>query len=215
MKPRLAVFDFDGTVLRGNTWHLFFAEELRRRRSRAPWLLAALAIRRTRLVPAEWLQNRALAPWRGQSRAQVEDVARAFYAAQLRPRLRTAALAEIARHRAQGDTVVVVSAAWDVLLAPFAAEQGLLHWAGTPVAFDGDACLGRLATPLLRGEAKVAWLRQAFAGQAVDWAGSHAYGDEASDLPMLGMVGSPCFVAANEAAVPAGLPAGVRRLTWA
>jgi phosphoserine phosphatase len=108
----------------------------------------------------------------------------------------------------------MVSAAWDVLLAPFAAEFGLTRWAGTPVAFDGDRCAGRLATTLLRGEAKAAWLRQAFAGQAVDWAGSHAYGDEASDLPMLGLVGSPGFVVANEAAAPAGLPAGMRRLTW-
>lgn len=212
---KLAVFDFDGTVLRGNTWHLFFAEQLRERRIRAPWLLTALAIRRTRLVSAEWLQDQALAPWRGQSLRAVEEIARVFYETQLRPRLRPAALAEISRHRAQGDEVVVVSAAWDVLLAPFAAEFGVTRWAGTPVAFAGDRCAGRLAAHLLRGEAKAAWLRQTFSGQAVDWAGSHAYGDEAADLPMLGLVGSPCFVAANDAAVPAGLPAGVRRLIWA
>lgn len=212
---KLAVFDFDGTVLRGNTWHLFFAGQLRERRVRAPWLLAALVVRRTRLVPAEWLQDQALAPWRGQSRPQVEEAARGFYETQLRPRLRAAALAEISRHRAQGDEVVVVSAAWDVLLAPFAAELGLARWAGTPVAFEGDRCAGRLAAPLLRGEAKAAWLRQTFAGQEVDWAGSHAYGDEAADLPMLRLVGSPCFVVANETAAPAGLPAGTRRLTWA
>jgi HAD superfamily hydrolase (TIGR01490 family) len=215
MKLKLAVFDFDGTVLRGNTWHLFFAGQLREHRLRAPWLLTALAIRRTRLVSAEWLQNQALAPWRGQSRQSVEAAAEAFYREQLRPRLREAALTEIARHRAQGDEVVVVSAAWDVLLAPFAAEFGLVQWAGTPVAFTGDRCAGRLTTPLLRGEAKAAWLRRTFAGEAVDWAGSHAYGDEAADLPMLGLVGSPCFVAASGAMVPAGLPAGTRRLTWA
>jgi phosphoserine phosphatase len=108
-----------------------------------------------------------------------------------------------------------VSAAWDVLLAPFAAEFGLARWAGTPVAFTGDRCAGRLATPLLRGEAKAAWLRKAFAGQAVDWEGSHAYGDEAADLPMLSLVGSPCFVAAHGVTVPTGLPAGTTRLTWA
>ena len=212
---KLAVFDFDGTVLRGNTWQLFFAEQLRQRPTRAPRLLAALAIRRTRLVSAEWLQDQALAPWRGQSRRMVEEAARKFYERELRPRLRPAALAEISRHRAQGEDIVVVSAAWDVLLAPFAAELGLTRWAGTPVAFAGDRCAGRLAAPLLRGEAKAAWLRQTFAGAAVDWTGSHAYGDEAADLPMLGLVGSPCFVVAKEAPGPAGLPAGVRRLTWA
>ncbi|HVT73972.1 MAG TPA: HAD-IB family hydrolase [Lacunisphaera sp.] len=210
---KLAVFDFDGTVLRGNTWHLVFSRQLRRP-ARAPWLLTALAIRRARLASAEWLQDRALAAWRGRPRSAVEEQARAFYATRLRPRLREAALTEISRHRAQGHEVVVVSAAWDVLLAPFAAEFGLRHWAGTPVAFDGDRCAGRLATPLLRGEAKAAWLRRTFAGQAVDWAGSHAYGDEASDLPMLRLVGSPWFVAASEADVPAGAPAGTRRLTW-
>lgn len=211
---KLAAFDFDGTVLRGNSWHLFFGEQLRRP-ARAPWLLTALAIRRVRFTSAEWLQDQALAAWRGRSRAEVEEQARAFYATQLRPRLREAALVEIARHREQGNEVVVVSAAWDVLLAPFAAEFGVKHWVGTPVAFDGDRCAGRLAAPLLRGEAKAAWLRQAFAGQTVDWAGSHAYGDEASDLPMLRLVGSPWFVDANDAAVPAGSPAGMQRLTWA
>jgi HAD superfamily hydrolase (TIGR01490 family) len=214
MKPRLAVFDFDGTVLRGNSWHLFFAAQLRQRR-RAPWLLTALAIRRTRLVTAEWLQNQALAPWRGRSRRQVEESAQAFYAAEIRPRLRAAALTEISRHRAQGDEVVLVSAAWDVLLAPFAAGEGLSSWSGTPVAFDGDNCLGRLATPLLRGEAKAVWLRQAFAGREIDWAGSHAYGDEASDLPLLRLAGFPCFVTTGGKAAPAGLPPGTRQLTWA
>jgi phosphoserine phosphatase len=28
---RFAIFDFDGTILRGNSWHEFFRFELRRR----------------------------------------------------------------------------------------------------------------------------------------------------------------------------------------
>ena len=119
MKLKLAVFDFDGTVLRGNTWHLFFAGQLREYRLRAPWLLTALAIRRTRLVSAEWLQNQALAPWRGQSRQSVEAAAEAFYREQLRPRLREAAMTEIARHRAQGDEVVYVCKGSGVLETEF------------------------------------------------------------------------------------------------
>ena len=46
---RLAIFDFDGTLLRGNSWHEFFFAEMRRHPARAPLLASGWLLRRTRL----------------------------------------------------------------------------------------------------------------------------------------------------------------------
>jgi HAD superfamily hydrolase (TIGR01490 family) len=211
---KLAIFDFDGTVLRGNSWHLFFRQQLAAQPWRAPGLLAALALRRTRLVSAEWLQDQVLKSWRNRSRAEVAELSRNFYRSVLRPRLRSAALAEIARRRSEGFEIVLVSAAWMPLLEPFVEEQEITHWSGTPVDFVADRCIGRLVRPLRRGEAKRAWVQNTFADQAVDWSQSCAFGDEAFDLPLLALVGEPIFVGSS-GAMPPGLPERTRLVNWA
>ena len=57
---KLAIFDFDGTVIDGNSWHLLFRRMLRERPFRAPALLGALGLRRLRLLAARDLQERTL-----------------------------------------------------------------------------------------------------------------------------------------------------------
>ncbi|HSK67766.1 MAG TPA: haloacid dehalogenase-like hydrolase, partial [Candidatus Limnocylindria bacterium] len=66
----------------------------------------------------------------------------------------------------------------------------------------------------MTGEAKVRavtrWLEEA--GVRADWASSFAYGDSASDLPMLRLAGNHFLVNAKRRASRKG--AGIPRLTW-
>jgi HAD superfamily hydrolase (TIGR01490 family) len=211
---RLAIFDFDGTLLRGNSWRLFFRRQIFARPFQAPAMVAGAVLRKAGLVSAEALQDRALAAWRGRSRVDIETEAKAFYHETIRPRLRAEALAELAARREEGCAPVLLSAAWDVWLKPVAEDLRISMWAGSEVAFENERCLGRLVGPLLRGEAKRDFLASDSFTHPVDWRESYAYGDEHSDAPMLSMVGRPFFVAGNASCLPAGLPKETRLLRW-
>ena len=210
---KLAIFDFDGTLLRGNSWHLFFGYALRARLWRAPDLLATLGLRRCRLVPARCLQERVLGLWRGCSPAEQAEMGRLVYGRWIKPALRPAGLAELRRCRDEGFEIVLVTGAFDFLVRPFVDEQGIRLWRATGTRFDAGVFSGRLAEDSLRGPGKVSALRELVADRAVDWPGSRAYGDEASDLPLLGLVGEPRWVRTSRR-VPVALPPGCTLVEW-
>src|SRR5581483_3883724 len=99
-RMKLAIFDFDGTLLRGNSYHLFFQWAVRNRPARAPGLLFFLLLRRLRLVPARFLKNQTLALLRGMTGAEVSALGRRLHDELLASRLRPAGLQEIAVRRA-------------------------------------------------------------------------------------------------------------------
>lgn len=210
---RLALFDFDGTLCRVNSWQVLLRRELARPTPRSVWLAAAIALRQLRLIRSETLKDVALGAFRGWSHPQLDRHGAEFYARHLAPVLIPAAVRELESRRQAGFHPVVISGAFDFLLRPFCGAHGVTDWECTRVAFDGPTCLGRLAGPEMRGPAKVDWLRHRFAAQPVDWAGSVAYSDELSDLPLLQIAGTGYLVGTREAATVA-LPAGVQRGAW-
>jgi len=210
---KLAVFDFDGTLLRGNSWHCFFRWQLRTRPLSGPGLLAALAARRIRLLSARALQERVLRAWRGWTQAQVAQAGERWYHRTIAPILRPAGLQEIARCRAEGFEPVVLSGAFDFLIRPFAENHKIARCRGTRLEYKTEIFTGHLLEEALTGEAKVAALASMIAGETVDWAASRAYGDEPGDLPVLRQVGHPCWVRTRRR-LPAGLPASCRLVEW-
>ena len=110
---KVAIFDFDGTLLRGNSWHLFYWWMVRRHAGRAPWLLLLLLFRRLGLISARNLKEQTLAIWRGRSRAEVAEMGREVYTRCLGPRMRPAALREIAERRGEGCEIALVSGAFE------------------------------------------------------------------------------------------------------
>ncbi len=208
---KVALFDFDGTLLRGNSWQLFFWWQVRRQPARAPWVLLALAFRLVRLVSARWLKEQVLGGLRGRSRAEVEAIGREFHGSVLVPRLRPGGIRALERCRAEGCEIALVSGAFEFLVEPFVLAQGIRFSRAVSLEFVAGVCTGRISGPELRGEAKVTVARQLWAGQDVDWAASWAYGDEAFDLPLLALVGRPVFVGLH---VPPGLPPGTTVEPW-
>ena len=160
---KLAIFDFDGTLLRGNSYHLFFWWVLRARPGRAPGLLFFLLVRRLRLVPARVLKNRTRASLRGLTGAEVSAVGRRLYAGLLASRLRPAGLREIAARRAEGcESRALVTGAFDFLVAPFVEEQAIATWRATGVAFCDGRCEGVIDGVELMGEGKLRAVEKAF-----------------------------------------------------
>jgi HAD superfamily hydrolase (TIGR01490 family) len=102
-------------------------------------------------------------------------------------------LAALWRHAAAGDLTLLVSGSFPACLDPIARYVGAdVVLCSLPEIRDGRYT-GRIAGPML-GEAKAAAVRAAAAEHGVLLADSHAYGDHASDLPILDLVGHPVVV---------------------
>jgi len=210
---RLALFDLDGTVLRGNSWQLYFWWLVRRRPVQAPGLLARLVLRAAGAGSGRALREAALRPWRGADTTELAAVGRQMLDERLRAEVRPVARREIARAIADGCEPVLATAAFDFLAEAVARELGVREVVCTRLEFAEGKFAGRIAGPELRGEAKAAAVRTRFAWRDVDWAASRAFSDDAEDGPLFTLVGEAVFIARG-AMRPAGLPANVRAVDW-
>ncbi len=210
---KVAIFDFDGTLLDGNSWQLFFWWVVQRHPVRAPWLLLCLLLRGLRVVPARFLKEQTLAVVRDRTRQEVATLGARFWRQRLQPRLRPVGEREMADRAAAGCRLIVATGAFDFLVAPWAESRAAACLA-TRVAFDDQGrCCGRIAGPELVGDEKRSAVIAALATENVEWAASFAYGDEVSDLPTLALVGQPVFVRHRRRA-PALLPRSCRVVEW-
>ena len=100
----------------------------------------------------------------------------------------------LARHRAAGDTVVLVSGSCHALLDPLLRDLGAGMVVCTSLKLGGGGMLsGEVERPLI-GPAKAEAAAAVMAARSVGPADCFAYGDDLSDLPMLLEVGHPVVV---------------------
>lgn len=189
----IVVSDLEGTLTTGETWRgvgRYLATHGRASAFRA-FLLThtpGVLLARAGLIDTQRFRNRwitdLIALLRGVTEAELGRMAEWVVEHELWPKRRAEVLAELVRHHAAGDRVVLASGTYQPVLDRFAARLGA-EAIGTPLAMIGagdDACFsGRLAGPVNTGPAKVERLRAALGGVAP----AVAYGDTLADLPML------------------------------
>lgn len=210
---RVAIFDLDGTVLRVNSWQVFYWWMLGFRPLAAPRLLAWLAARRLGLVEGRALREATLTTLRGADAATVEEIGRQVCRERLIPAVRPEARRAVARARAEGCEPVLATAAFDFLARPVADELGIGEVICSTIAFADGKCLGRFAGLETRGTAKAEAVRARFTHRGIEWNASRAYSDDAEDEPLWSLVGDPVFVSATGTR-PDDLPAHVRGEIW-
>ncbi len=102
-------------------------------------------------------------------------------------------LSALWRHAAAGDLTLLVSGSFPACLDPIARYVGADVVLCTQPEIRAGRYTGRVASPML-GEAKAEAVRAAAAEHGVLLGESHAYGDHASDLAILDLVGHPVVV---------------------
>lgn len=189
-RVRVAAFDVDGTITRRDCVVPFLRRvagtaTFGRRLVAQTRTVSALASRRDR----DGLKAVAgAAAFTGQPIERIEEIAEDFARSLHASGLRADTVALLDDHRDRGDTVVLVSASFEVYLRPLAELLGADDVLAARLEVGPDGRLtGLLAGPNCRGPEKVvrlhAWLEERAGGRA----GAHvtAYGDSAGDRELL------------------------------
>ena len=135
-----------------------------------------------------------LALTKGWERAHVEQVVREALAELIDPYIYQEALDLMELHRARGRVVFIVSSSPQEIVRPLAERLGDVEVIATRARLDeGDRYTGELEF-YCYGENKAEMIREVAAVRGIDLAGSYAYSDSITDLPMLETIGHPVAV---------------------
>ncbi len=184
----VAAFDFDGTLIAGDSLYRFLRKTLAGPAIAAGLVRGVGAARMDRRLDRGGLKERILgACYRGWSEHQLRRAGEQFAAELLASDApREDVFATFDRHVADGHRVVIVSASIDCYLDPIADALGV-EVACTRLHFDDGRFTGRFDGPNCRGDEKVLRL------QALGVDGRHltAYGDSSGDDAMLRFAATP------------------------
>lgn len=191
MAKAYALFDFDGTIIPGDSILRFCLYANARGLCTHRQLLGGLwaAVRYgLRLSTAEESKRKALAFLQGQPKAQMDILCQDFCREIITPRLRKPALDALATHRLEGADIILITASPSFYLEPLKQQLGLTHIIGTRMDVHPQGYYtGLIAGENCRGIQKPLRLAEYLAatGGRLDYDTSYAYGDTPGDVPMM------------------------------
>jgi HAD superfamily hydrolase (TIGR01490 family) len=195
-----AFFDLDNTMVRGaSLFYLarglaargfFSRRELQRFGRRA----LHFALRGENLGHLGEVLELGLAFVAGHSTAQIRQIGEEVYDEHVEAKVSAGTRTLARRHLDAGVPVWLVTAAPVELADVVARRLGLTGALGTVAESVDGTYTGRLIGEPLHGQAKADAVRDLAERSGLDLARCAAYSDSANDLPLLGMVGSPCAV---------------------
>jgi HAD superfamily hydrolase (TIGR01490 family) len=191
----LAIFDLDETLIEGDCASLWCAQM-----ARLGWVDGESFLRQDAELMALYAEGRlamedymafSLSPLVGRSVEEVAFVVEPFVEEVIEPLLYSDATRCLAKHRAAGDRVLVISASAHFLVSAIAARLGIAEVLAIDLEQQHDCYSGRTQGVLTYREGKVSrlleWLQQH--GESLD--GAYFYSDSRNDLPLLQLVSQP------------------------
>lgn len=211
MKRKLALFDFDDTMIRGDsiarlvrrfyqTGHLSTAGLIKNLWGTLKWKLGKM--------PVEEIKTLSLSPLQRMGEQEAAAYCRQFVMEELVPRLYQEALARMQQHHEAGDLVLLVSASPDVYLRYLKEVLPVEDIIATRSNGSHQVTLNVVKDE--KNRQILQWLEKR--GIEVDWEHSFAYGDSSNDLYMLGMVGRPTLINPRPKTIKRGR--GIPVLNW-
>jgi HAD superfamily hydrolase (TIGR01490 family) len=161
--------------------------------------LAELITLQRQAAPRSELNRAYYRAYAGQAVTDVDEEAAHWYATRSSQPdfFITSTWQALAQHRHAGAELVLVSGSFAALLAPLARAVSAAAVLCTHMLTQAGKYTGQIDQPMI-GEQKAAAVRALLATRPlVDPARCWAYGDDASDIPMLACVGQPVAVGCN------------------
>jgi HAD superfamily hydrolase (TIGR01490 family) len=191
----LAIFDIDGTLVRGSTERRFWRYLLTRGRQ-GPRQVLAYAYFLLRYWPVYGAEtakkNKAYLAWL--RTADIAALAAAFVATEVIPRLHAPVVRRLERHLRRGDTVLLLSGTLQPIAAALAQHLGVAHVRATVCV--EHAGHYRPAPPAVHpfAASKVIAAAAVAAELGMELRHATAYGDSRHDLDLLAAVGTAVAV---------------------
>ncbi len=193
VKRALALFDFDGTMLSGDSIVQYVKKAFKR--GLVPYyLLPEIAFSAVagylRLAPDSAAKSWSLAFLSRIDEKKQEDFAREFIQEDLLPSIYPKALEHIFMHRSRGDAVIIVSASPDCYMKYITDYLPLDAVLATRTTKDGRVLCN------MKGKEKPKAINEWLKTNNIepDWDMSFAYADSGHDSPMMDMVKNPVMV---------------------
>lgn len=198
--PRIAFYDFDGTLASSNivTRYAFLARRLPSR-PEALWKFSRLVAS----VPAYLLLDRIsrrffnevfFREYRGMKKAWLEEQAELLFDEVIRPSIYAGAKGLLDADRDQGFYRILVTGELDFALAPVMRYFELDQLISNSLVFKNGVATGEVVRPLIAEEQKVRAMADVCRDHHADLRAARAYSDSFSDLPMLEAAGEPVAV---------------------
>ena len=197
MNVRFAFFDFDNTLSRGDSVVPFLLYAVRHGYAPPSQLLRAVRGYLHQLRHPEqvsYSKSIAFSFIKGRRREEIDTLGRSFFREKLCPRFYHEGMSELWQLKAAGYTIVVVTASAEAymhLLPEYLPVDAVLS---TPCETMDGVYTGAFGANC-RGEEKVRRIQAYLQAQDMEAnADSRAYGDSASDAPMLRLTAHPVLV---------------------
>jgi HAD superfamily hydrolase (TIGR01490 family) len=194
----VALFDMDRTLVRKDTASLYVryqrdvGEAGWRDAARVAWWLLQYTFG---AIDAERIAEQALAGFRGKEERWMVEHCTTWFRDYVLPHVTDRARETVDRHRARGDTLLIVTGATRYAAEPLARELGIEHVVCTRLEVDKEGRFtGQVVKPMCFGGGKIT-LTEAYAASR-DFAIDEAtfYTDSITDRPLLEHVGTPIAV---------------------
>lgn len=220
-RVQLAVYDFDGTCITGNSPVMLVRHLMRKRMLRPTEALKIGAwafCYKFRLPQNEsWVRSLVFSAFEGQPQSQVDDYLAKFYDDEIACRFRPEADASMLEHKNEGCVVMVVSATWDAIIARAMEKHPFQFYVATRMKVDSSGNYTRLVDGLpVEGQEKISAIKRFADGKygAGNWELAYAYGDHHSDLPLLEAARTPHAVTPDNPLERAAKRRGWAILKW-
>jgi HAD superfamily hydrolase (TIGR01490 family) len=194
---RVALFDFDKTLIEVNSGHLWLRSELKAGRVSArdaAW--AVYWFTKYHLGYGDGLDQafaRAVATYARTPDAELAERSQRFFAEQLRLRLRPGARAAITAHREAGHRLAIASSTTQYIADEAMRVWGLELAACTHIAVQDGVVTGDIERSAL-GRHKTTRVLEWARAEGIDLQEAVFYTDSATDLDLLARVGEPVAV---------------------
>jgi HAD superfamily hydrolase (TIGR01490 family) len=199
----IAFFDVDGTLTRSSTMHRFlryYVNRVGRPDTDYRGWVRTVAAMNGQGRPREQINARYFAHFTGADADIVADLAQQWLRAELRTGgfYHEPVLAELRRHRRQGDHIVLVSGALPSCLDAVAGDVGADEICCVELEIVDGRYTGSLAGAPMIGAAKATAATAVIARRGTAAADCSAYGDHISDLPLLRVGGTAVVVGGDQ-----------------
>jgi HAD superfamily hydrolase (TIGR01490 family) len=194
---RAAYFDVDGTLVGTNLLHptlkylMTTASPLESARRVLGAALDAPNLLAAELKDRKLFNERLFFHFKGMSQDRMEFLSDEVFDTVIRPRIFRGSVELVEQCRSAGLRIILVTGSLACTVAPLAAHLGADQVIANRLEYKEGYATGRLSRPVVAGPEKARIMVADARERGIDLAGSHAYSDSFSDVPMLSLVGHP------------------------